>query len=133
MPFDNLDNIVWRSFVGSDDEQKYLVQTDGKKCVNWLAYVNELIYRLPLKETGNNCTKFAILCEYTATKDQIYQNGQYFLSLDNENWEEIELENAEFETLSFVIPQDLLQSENLYFKFTPIGGEAHIGGFALIR
>ncbi len=133
MPFDHLDNIILKVFAGSKDEQKYLVHTNGRSCINWWSYVKELTYRLPLKETGNNCAKIAILCEYKATGDQIYQEGQYYLSPDQQNWEEIKLENAEFETLSFVIPHDLLQSENLYFKFTPVGGEAHVGGFALIR
>ncbi len=132
MPFDHLDNIVWKVFTGSIEEKKYFINTNGRHCANWWAYVSELTYRLPLKETGNNCTQFAMLCDYRATEEQLNQGGQYFLSLDQKNWKEIELENAEFETLSFLIPEGFRNAENVFFKFTSSDGmEMHVGGFAL--
>ncbi len=131
LPFDHIEDIVWKRFAGAEDEEKYLVHLKGGNCHNWWAYVKELTYRLPLKETGNSCTKIAMLCDYNKT-NQIYNEGQYYLSTDQQNWKEVRPENIEFETFTFVIPQDLLQSENLYFKFTP-KGETHVGGFALFK
>lgn len=137
VPFDHIDNIVWKVFAGSKDEQKYLVHTDGRDCINWWSYVSELTYCLPLKETGNKCTKIAMLCEYKAMKDQIYQEGQYFLSVDQMNWKEIKLEHAAFDTMNFIIPGELCQAENIYFKFIAPGDHystyIHFGGFALLR
>ncbi len=131
LPFDHIKNIVWKGFAGAENEEKYLVHLKGGICHNWWSYVKELTYRLPLKETGNSCTKIAMLCDYKKM-DKIYNKGQYYLSSDQQNWREIKLENNEFETFSFVIPQYLLQSKYLYFKFTPLG-ETHVGGFALLK
>ena len=129
MPFDHLDNILWKVLVGEGDRE-FLVNSKANDCLNFWAYTRELTYRLPLKETGNQSKKIAMLCKYKKMHD-INQNGQYFISTDLSEWQEIELENAEYEVLSFEIPKDFQQAENVYFKFIP-SGESHVGGFALL-
>ncbi len=127
-PFDNLDNILWKVFVGNDKD--YLIEADANYCLNFWAYSKELVYRMPLNETKNRSTKIVMLCKYLKMKD-IHGAEQYFVSTNLKEWQEISLEKAEFESMSFEIPEKLRQTENIYFKFTP-NGESMVGGFALI-
>jgi hypothetical protein len=129
MPFDHLDNILWKVFVG-DGDKEFIINAKANDCLNFWAYAKELIYRMPLKETGNRSAKIVMLCKYVKMQD-INGAGQYFVSSDLNEWQEITLEKAEFETLSFEIPKTFSQAENVYFKFTPLG-ESHVGGFALL-
>jgi len=128
MPFDHLDNIVWKTMVGNDD-RNFLVHAQAGDCLDYWAHIKELTYRFPLKEAGNRCTKIAMLCDYPKT-NTLYQEGQYFISSDRTDWHEIKLEDAQSDVLLFSIPESLRQSENVYFKFLP-SGEAYVGGFAL--
>lgn len=80
-----------------------------------------------MKDRG---TKIIMLCKHIKMTD-IHQGGQYSVSSDLKEWQEIELDKAEFETMSFGIPESLRQGKNIYFKFTP-QGESHVGGFALL-
>ena len=130
MPFDHLDNILWKVFVGEGDRE-FLENAKANDCLNFWAYAQELTYRMPLKETGLRSTKIAMLCKYNKMHD-LHQEGQYYISSDMKEWQEIGLENAEFEVLSFEIPKAFRQAENVYFKFTP-SGETHVGGFALLK
>jgi hypothetical protein len=129
MPFDQFDNILWKIFVGEGDK-KFLINAKANDCLSFWAYTKELIYRLPLNETDNHCTKIAMLCKYVKMTD-IHRSGQYFISADLRKWQEIKLNKAELETMTFVIPESLRQNKNIYFKFAP-QGESHVGGFALL-
>lgn len=128
MPFDHLENIVWKTMVGTDD-RNYLINANAGDCLNYWANIRELTYRLPLKKAGNFCTKIAMLCDYPKIKT-LYQEGQYFLSSDLTKWQEIKIEDAQSDVLIFLIPEYFKQSENIYIKFIP-AGEAYVGGFAL--
>ena len=129
MPFDQFDTTLWKVLVGEGDRE-FLVDSKANDCLSFWAYTKELVYRLPLKETGNRSKRIAMLCRYIKMHD-LHQEGQYFVSSDLKEWQEIELENEEFETLNFLIPKTFRQAEDVYFKFTP-SGEAHVGGFALL-
>ncbi len=129
LPFDNLDNILWKVFVGEGDK-KYLIDANANNAISFWAYPKELTYRMPLKETNNRSTKIVMLCKYVKM-DDINGEGQYYLSKDLKNWREIESKKAEAETLSFEIPEFFRRAENIYFKFTP-AGESMVGGFALL-
>ncbi len=129
MPFDQFDDILWKLFVGEGDK-KFRINVKANDCLNFWAYVKGLTYRLPLSEIDNHSTKMAMLCKY-AKPAEIYQPGQFFMSSDLKTWQEIKPDNAEFETITFVIPENLRQDKNIYFKFAP-KGELHVGGFALL-
>jgi len=128
MPFDHLKNVVWKIMVGKDD-RKFLINSKANDCLDYWTYVKELTYRVPIKETGNRCKRIAMLCEYS-NMPSLNLEGQYFLSSDMKEWDEIWMEDTKFETLIFAIPDHFQQAENLYFKFRP-SGEAHVGGYAL--
>jgi hypothetical protein len=128
MPFDHLENIVWKTMVGNDD-RNYLIYAKAGDCLNYWAHIQELTYRIPLKEADNRCTKIAVLCDYPKI-ESLYKEGQYFLSSDLTDWQEVKPEDAKFDVLFFLIPEKFRQSENVYFKFIP-SGEAYVGGFAL--
>ena len=129
MPFDDLDNILWKVFVGEGDKE-FLIDSKANDGLTFWAYPKKLVYRMPLKETNNQSAKIVMLCKYIKMHD-INGEGQYFVSTDLKEWQEIELEKAEFETLSFEIPETFRQAENVYFKFSPVG-ESMVGGFALL-
>lgn len=130
MPFDHLKNIVWKTMVGNDD-RNYLIHANAGDCLNYWARIKELTYRFPLKEAGNCCTKIAMLCDYPKIKN-LHQEGQYFLSSDLTDWQEIKLKDVQSDVLIFLIPKNFRHSENVYFKFIP-SGESYVGGFALTR
>ncbi len=130
IPFDHLRGMCWKHMVGNGDSE-FLIEAKAKDCLNYWAYVKMLIYRFPLKETGNHCSRFAMLCNYNKIKN-LNQEGQYLVSSDLKNWQEINLEKAEFDVMIFRIPETLQQVENIYFKFIPLG-ETNVGGFALLK
>jgi len=129
VPFDHTKKIIWRVLVGEGD-RTFLVDSKAWDCLNYWAYVKELTYRIPLKETNNHGKRIALLCNYN--EKILYQDGQYFISSDLMNWHEMTLEDAKFNVMYFVIPKIFHQVENVYFKYIP-AGEVHVGGFALLR
>ncbi len=129
VPFDQFDTILWKLFVGEGDKN-FRINVKANDCLNYWAYIKEVTYRLPLKETNNRSTKMAMLCKYAKMTD-VRKPGQYFVSSNLEKWQEIKPDKAEFETITFTIPENLRQNQNVYFKFAP-QGESHVGGFALL-
>ncbi len=128
MPFDHLKNIGWKILVGEGD-RAFFVSGEAENCLNYWAYVKELIYRIPLKQADNHCTRLAMLCNYKKSENR-FQEGQYFMSLDLTHWEEIKPDEAKNEVFDFLIPVDFRPADSVYFKFTPLD-EAYVGGFAI--
>lgn len=129
MPFDNCTDIVWKLFVGEGD-RNYRVEAKAENCLNYWAYVKELTYCLPLKETNNSARTIALLTDHRS--QNAARPSQYFVSSDLQKWQEIPLEEAKEELLLFTIPKTLQGDEKIYFKFIP-SGEASVGGFALLK
>jgi predicted MPP superfamily phosphohydrolase len=131
MPFDHLKNIAWKLMVG-DGDRDFLIHAQAGDCLNYWAYVKDLIYRFPLSETGNKCNFLAMLVAYDA--QNIQKPGQYFISADQKDWMELTIynnDNALYDVLMFSIPERYRTLKNIYFRFEP-GGEAMVGGFALL-
>lgn len=129
MPFDNCTNIVWKLLVGEEDRQ-YLIEAKAENCLNYWAYIKALTYSLPLKETNNTATTIAMLTDHRS--QNAGKPGQYFVSSDLQNWQEIPLKEAKEDLLLFSIPTSFQRDEKIYFKFTP-SEEASVAGFVLLQ
>jgi len=153
MSFDNCTNIVWKYLIEKKDSKylteaqdslrrtwvhhffgngNYLVEAEAEYCLNYWAYVKSLIYKLPLKETKNTATTIAMLTNHGS--QNAGKPGQYFISSDLQNWQEILLKESKVNEslLFFTIPPSFRGDEKVYFKFIP-AGETSVAGFALIK
>ena len=128
-PFDHINHYLWKLMVGEGD-RNFLIESKAADCLNYWAYVKELVYRIPLKYAGNRGKTIAMLTDHKL--QNLQQEGQYFLSSDLINWQEIKLKNANYDVLQFSIPSTFINLENIYFKFTP-SGVAAVAGFALLQ
>ncbi|GJM27432.1 MAG: hypothetical protein DHS20C17_00670 [Cyclobacteriaceae bacterium] len=129
IPFDNCDSLIWKILVGEGD-RTFLIESKAEDCLNYWAYVKSLTYRLPLIDTNNLATKLAVLAEHQS--DNVGKPGQYWVSLNLEDWQEIPLQEAKVDLLILPIPSVFQKTKNIYFKFIP-SGEAAVAGFALVK
>lgn len=129
MPFDNCTNILWKILVEEGDHQ-YLIEAKAENCLNYWAYIKVLTYSLPLKETNNTAKTIAMLTDHRSPNAG--KPGQYFVSSDLQNWQEIPLKEAKEDLLLFKIPTSFQGAEKIYFQFIP-SGEAAVAGYALIK
>lgn len=127
-PFDHTNNILWRIMVGEGDRE-YLVKSNAEDCLNYWAYVKELIYCVPLEENNNEGRRIGLLTDHRM--ENINRNGQYFISSNMKDWQEIRLSANADDVLIFEMPKIFISRKRVYFRFTP-SGEAAVGGLALL-
>lgn len=124
------DNAIWRCLVGENDHP-YRVSVKAADCLNYWAYVKELIYKAPIRKAGSNKPVRLVLYASFKIEADIKRKDQYFLSKDGETWEEYSPYRTTSDSAYLEAGKHMQHCNELYIKFTPVS-EAAFAGMALL-